>query len=138
MTNEKLTGMHARWAHILSEYDFEVKHRPGTKSGDADGLSRNPLPNETDRTDARMDHVPPLGSSLTVSAGLAQHAYAGSQLTSPADIQQTSRNLSNSPFYGTSKDGDLAVAHPLTNAVSRDVWLDLGTLQYLKEKTFSP
>jgi hypothetical protein len=28
MTNEKLTGMHARWAHILSEYDFDIKHRP--------------------------------------------------------------------------------------------------------------
>lgn len=136
MTNEKLTGMHARWAHILSEYDFEVKHRAGTKSGDADGLSRNPLQDETDRTDARMDHAPPLVSSLTVSAGLAQYAYAGNQLTSPADDQQTSGNLSNSPFTGTSKDGDLAVAHPLTNPVSRDVWLDPGTLQYLKDKTF--
>jgi hypothetical protein len=36
MTNEKLTGMHARWAHILSEYDFEIRHRPGKRSGDAD------------------------------------------------------------------------------------------------------
>ena len=81
------------------------------------------------RTDARMDHAPPLVSSLTVSAGLAQYAYAGSQLTSPAGSQQTSRNLSNPPFDGTSKDGDLVVAHPLTNLVSRDVWLDPGTLQ---------
>jgi hypothetical protein len=48
MTNEKLTGMHARWAHILSEYDFEIKHRPGKRSGDADGLLRNPLQDETD------------------------------------------------------------------------------------------
>jgi hypothetical protein len=64
MTNEKLTGMHARWAHIPSEYDFEIKHRPGKRSGDADGLSRNPLQDKTDLTDARMDHeassVPPL------------------------------------------------------------------------------
>ena len=28
------------------------------------------------------------------------------------------------------------MAHPLTNPVSRDVWLDPGTLQYLKDKTF--
>jgi hypothetical protein len=56
MTNEKLTGMHARWAHILSEYDFEIKHRPGKRSGDADGLLRNPLQDETDLTDAQMDH----------------------------------------------------------------------------------
>jgi hypothetical protein len=24
MSNEKLTGVHARWAHILSEYDFQL------------------------------------------------------------------------------------------------------------------
>jgi hypothetical protein len=58
MTNKKLTEMHARWAHILSKYDFEIKHRPGKRSGDADGLSRNPLQDETDLTDARMDHEP--------------------------------------------------------------------------------
>jgi hypothetical protein len=42
MTNEMLTKMHARWAHILSEYDFEIRHRPGKRSGVADGLSCNP------------------------------------------------------------------------------------------------
>ncbi|GAQ91867.1 hypothetical protein KFL_008720020 [Klebsormidium nitens] len=42
MTNEKLIGMHARWAHILSEYDFKIEHRAGLKSEDADGLSRKP------------------------------------------------------------------------------------------------
>jgi hypothetical protein len=62
MTNEKLTEMHAVWAHILSEYEFEIKHRPVKRSGDADGLSKNPLQNETDLTDARMDHEPSLVS----------------------------------------------------------------------------
>jgi hypothetical protein len=27
---ENLTGMHARWAHILSEYDFEIRHSIST------------------------------------------------------------------------------------------------------------
>jgi hypothetical protein len=57
MTNTKLTGMHARWANILQEYDFEIIHRSGLKNLDADGLSRNPLPSDHNPTDARMDHV---------------------------------------------------------------------------------
>ena len=59
MTNEKLRGMHARWANILQEYDIYIKHRSGVKNLDADGLSRNPLPSEVDLTGARIDHVQP-------------------------------------------------------------------------------
>jgi hypothetical protein len=45
MTNEKLTGMHARWAwHILSGYDSESGHRPGKRSTDAGGLLQHPSP----------------------------------------------------------------------------------------------
>jgi hypothetical protein len=57
MTNTKLTGMHARWANILQEYDFEIIHRSGLKNLDADGLLRSPLPSDHNPTDARMDHV---------------------------------------------------------------------------------
>ena len=32
----------ARWIQTLSEYDFEIEHRPGVKHGNADGLSRQP------------------------------------------------------------------------------------------------
>ncbi|GAQ93578.1 hypothetical protein KFL_016730010, partial [Klebsormidium nitens] len=58
MTNMRLTGMHARWAIILQEYDFEIAHRSGLKNLDADGLSRNPLPSDHDGTDARQHHDP--------------------------------------------------------------------------------
>jgi hypothetical protein len=68
MTSEKLTGMHTRWASILQEYNVDIQHRAGVTHGDADGLSRNPLPSEEDRTDARMHHDSPVTS---VTAGLA-------------------------------------------------------------------
>jgi hypothetical protein len=73
--------MHARWAHILSEYDFEIRHRPGKRSGDADGLSRNPLQDDTDLTDARMDDEAALVSPISVSAGLALLAYQGAEVS---------------------------------------------------------
>ena len=37
-------GQVARWLQCLSEYDFEVVHRPGTKHTNADALSRMPCP----------------------------------------------------------------------------------------------
>jgi hypothetical protein len=40
-----------------------------------------------------------------------------------------------SPFTGTEKDGELVMLHPKKNPVSRDIWLDPGTL-YLRDKTF--
>jgi hypothetical protein len=58
--NEKLTRMHARWASIQQKYDVDIQHRSGVSHGEADGLSRNPLPSEEDRTDARMHHDSPL------------------------------------------------------------------------------
>ena len=32
----------ARWLEILSEYNFEVLHRPGVQHKNADALSRSP------------------------------------------------------------------------------------------------
>jgi hypothetical protein len=59
MTNERLRGMHARWANLLQEYDITFVPRRGVKDLDADGLSRNPLPTDEDKTFARMDHGAP-------------------------------------------------------------------------------
>ena len=33
-----------RWALLLSAYDFELRYREGARNGNADGLSRLPLP----------------------------------------------------------------------------------------------
>ena len=33
-------GQVARWIELLAEFNFVVQHRPGTKHGNADGLSR--------------------------------------------------------------------------------------------------
>ena len=35
-------GQNARWFEILGEFDFKVEHRPGSKHGNADGMSRIP------------------------------------------------------------------------------------------------
>jgi hypothetical protein len=55
MTNEGLQDVYSRWALIMSEFDFDVAHRPGALHQNADALSRNPLPSAQDGSGARMD-----------------------------------------------------------------------------------
>lgn len=42
MNKVDLTGRHARWQVILSEFDYKIETRPGSKNGNADALSRIP------------------------------------------------------------------------------------------------
>ncbi|GAQ80426.1 hypothetical protein KFL_000540030 [Klebsormidium nitens] len=103
MTNTKLTGMHARWANILQEYDLTIVHRSGVKNLDADGLSRNPLPEDDDWTDARMDHVgldlPAVSACLAILAGTLSEPEDPelTRLLSPDDIQAPERSLADTP-----------------------------------------
>jgi hypothetical protein len=63
MTSQTLTKMHARWALILLEFDFEVKYRKGLVNMSADGLSRSPQPETEDNTGARMHEDLPGGTN---------------------------------------------------------------------------
>ena len=42
-----------RWALTLSAYQYTIRHKSGTKIGNADGLSRLPIPASTS-----TDHLP--------------------------------------------------------------------------------
>ena len=42
MKVQKLNRRQARWALYLSQFNFTLKHVPGTRMGKADGLSRKP------------------------------------------------------------------------------------------------
>jgi hypothetical protein len=63
LTNTKLTGKLARWALMLSEFDFEVIHRPGVDN-EMDCLSRYPQAGEQDwagvRQEGDFEENPPL------------------------------------------------------------------------------
>jgi hypothetical protein len=39
-TTKELTRRQARWAEILSQFDFKIVHCKGTENGQADALSR--------------------------------------------------------------------------------------------------
>jgi hypothetical protein len=68
MTSEKVTGMHARWASILQEYDVDIQHRSDVTHGDADGLWQNSLPSEEDDWLVDLPVIPPGTEGWTAEA----------------------------------------------------------------------
>jgi hypothetical protein len=85
--------MVARWANLLQEYTFRLRHCDGGSNKNADGLSRNPIESDHDRTDARMDFDPPI--QTLVAAGLA--VLAGRVTTRSAARLFNSGTVANAP-----------------------------------------
>ena len=52
-------GQQARWIGTMEEYDFKIVHRPGTKHGNADAMSRRPLCRRPRCCPAAGDHSLP-------------------------------------------------------------------------------
>ena len=46
LTTARLDAARLRWVAELADFNFEVRYKPGKLNGDADGLSRMPLPSE--------------------------------------------------------------------------------------------
>ena len=153
MTNTKLTGMHARWANILQEYDMTIVHRSGIKNLDADGLSRNPLPEEDDWTDARMDHVasalPAVSACLAMLAGTLTSAEdpAITRVLSPDPSQaEEEESLAEPPAESPAPPQALAIVPaPLREAadvdlpvkMDREIWEDAPVMAYLETGAYA-
>jgi len=76
-------GQVARWIELLSEFDFEIAHRPGAKHGNADAMSRRPCGAEC-RQCLRIDK----GLQVSVLSALAQE-----QAASPGAVGQVYHSL---------------------------------------------
>ena len=49
-----------RWALAVQPYRFKMSHQPGSKNGNADGLSRGPLPVDVRAMDSDCKQPQPL------------------------------------------------------------------------------
>jgi hypothetical protein len=117
MESDKLTWKLARWALMLMEYDFKVVHRTGLVNMDADGLSRNPIPSQTDVTGTRW-HVEEGEDSLPgwhCSAFLYLLAMNG-DTTGEATVATVDAD-----------DGE-------ESGGAKDIFEDVDVMKYLKDK----
>ncbi|CAI6355165.1 unnamed protein product [Macrosiphum euphorbiae] len=55
-TKKTVNPQVARWANLLSEYNYEIRHRPGIKMAHADALSRAPVNTSTD-TEVELEEL---------------------------------------------------------------------------------
>ena len=86
-TSAKLDATGQRWLAALSAYDFSLSYRPGTKNGDADGLSRRPHPFSVDKTQpADHESLPVEVTSDVVQVLCAHHltSNSGKESNNPA------------------------------------------------------
>ena len=78
-------GCRARWIEKLSDYDFEIVHRPGLTHGNADALSRMPTcdPSIQGTETVAAIPVPPVITVLPAIESLSRDAMRAAQLSDP-------------------------------------------------------
>ena len=67
------SGKLARWGEVVSEFDLEMKYRPGCKNANADALSRSPVSQSELEGDDEAFHSVQVGavvSDVSDSKGL--------------------------------------------------------------------
>ena len=84
-----------RWALTLSEYEYVIKHRPGSQMGNADALSRLPLP------DCPLDSdVPPLGDVKMVMNHLTNTVVTDSDIKAWTEKDPVLSRVHHSILHG--------------------------------------
>ena len=72
-------GQQARWLEITEEYSFQVEHRPGSRHGNADGLSRRQY-TMYQRSSAEQDQVDEQAQAVaTVCLSIPVHSVVTDQ-----------------------------------------------------------
>ena len=74
LTTAKLDATGQRWIASLSDYNFTIKYRSGSKNADADGLSRR-QEGETEERIIFPDVIKTVSMSVTVDCPLIDSVY---------------------------------------------------------------
>ena len=108
-------GQLARWMEVLSTYDLQLEHRPGTQHGNADGLSRMPC-----RQCGREEVTDPDTSRKPVELSGDQSGEVDNQqpnqplAVTPPPVQKSVESSSTSdPFLPERRDDTTSCSPPL-------------------------
>ena len=119
MKNPNLSGIYARWALRLQEYEFTIKYRPGSQNTVADCLSRNPLPDCDAHWERYHDGLDYFNASVPLP----------SRSTSAFSIWVSSATVKCSTLNTTQPIHNTTLPSPLRSV--RDVWRDPQFLSFL-------
>lgn len=91
------TNMHgklARWAMLLSEYDFSLEHRSGTKMGNVDGLNRSALPEEAVKLeDLQLEEIWEVGITEDEELWMAELYLEGEVATNIKEVNMMRKEV---------------------------------------------
>ena len=83
LTTARLDATRHRWVAKLADFRFTIKYRPGKRNGDADSLSRMPLPFETTIKDYTEEVSPDVIGAVVSSMYTQTDGLLKSTSTSP-------------------------------------------------------
>jgi len=69
-------GQQARWQAFIEQFDFEIRHRPGTRHLNADALSRRPVVEEEEDSEVNVRRLRAVTSSDVPKTGGQEPASA--------------------------------------------------------------
>lgn len=95
MSSTNLEGQYARWACLISDYEFQIEYKPGSTHEVADTPSRDPLPTTRDSTGSR-EPEPSLSTyqraaAVTVWQNVAMMTFCSDEQKSADPLIQESR-----------------------------------------------
>ena len=130
MKSQHLSGIYARWALRLQEFDFTITYRPGSANANADIISRFPLPVTDDHWERYHDGLDYMGVTVACATVLSMLQtssavdYLLSTAETAADTTEQSGRMTPPP-----------PALPQTIDSLADIWLDSHVLQFIHDGT---
>jgi len=95
-TQKTVNPQVTRWATLLSEFNYDIQHRPGVKMAHVDALSRAPVNNPSDTETEQMDERCGVFITITEEEQVAAMQLSDTRLKGIAEIlsrEETERTI---------------------------------------------
>jgi hypothetical protein len=135
MKSQNLSGIYARWALRLQEFDITITYRPGASNANADIISRFPLPHTDDHWEQYYDYLDyfsaPTSPTALLSAVLAENSPSSPLDAGGAPLESGGAPPLQHASLEQLEDATSPSPLPVDGSLD-DIWNDSAVLNYLQ------